>query len=173
MSESIDLRPLRVADVPAVLALQAQCYEAQFLESAEAFAAKLRAAEPLQTSWMAWRGDTALAYLVGLPLCQDSLPALNAPQLELPAQPRLLYLHDLAVAPAGRALGLARRLVAQLEARARALGLATLGLVAVQDSQAFWQRQGFELLQPAPASGLALKLASFGPQARYMERRLA
>ena len=39
------LRPLRAADVEAVLALQAQCYEAQFLESAQAFVAKLEAAE--------------------------------------------------------------------------------------------------------------------------------
>jgi GNAT superfamily N-acetyltransferase len=168
----IQLRPLRVADVPAVLALQAQCYGADFLEDAQAFEAKLHAAEPYWTSWMAWRGDEPLAYLVGLPLSHDSLPALNAPQLQLPAQASLLYLHDLAVAPAGRSLGLARRLVEHVERRASDLGLVTLGLVAVQGSQAFWQGQGFATLQPLPAA-LAAKLASFGPEARFMQRSLA
>ena len=171
MSEPVRLRPLGAADVPAVLALQAQCYEAQFLEGAPAFEAKLHAAAGFESSWMAWQGDTPLAYLVALPVCEDSLPALDAPAVVLPAAPRLLYLHDLAVAPAGRALGLGRRLVAQIEQRARVLGLMRLGLVAVQGSVPYWQRQGFaEPDVPAPA--LAAKLASFGAGACWMERRL-
>lgn len=170
MSEP-ELRPLRAADVPAVLALQAQCYEAQFLESARAFEAKLGAAAPFESSWMAWQGERPLAYLVALPVCERSLPALDAPVVNLPVVPRLLYLHDLAVAPAGRALGLGRRLVAQIETRARALGLARLGLVAVQDSVPYWRRQGFA--EPAAlAPALAEKLASFGAEARWMERAL-
>src|SRR6218665_348194 len=98
-------RPLRVADVPAVLALQAQCYEARFLERAESFAAKLERADGDRTCWMAWRAGVPepLAYLVSLTACEDSLPALDAAQLRRPAVPRFLYLHDLAVAPAGRA----------------------------------------------------------------------
>ncbi|MGN6826783.1 GNAT family N-acetyltransferase [Paucibacter sp. M5-1] len=171
MSEIV-LRPLSAADVPSVLALQAQCYGADFLEDAQAFAAKLRAAEPYRTCWMAWRGEQPLAYLVGLPLCHDSLPALNAQSLQLPAEPRLLYLHDLAVAPAGRSLGLARRLVEHLERRAGDLGLKTLGLVAVQGAETFWQRQGYASLQQLSAT-LAAKLASFGPEARFMQRSLA
>ena len=165
MKSAAQLRPLTPEDVPAVLALQAQCYGPEFLESAQAFRAKLEAAAPHRCSWMAWRGEEPLAYLV-------SLPALDAPSLSLPAVPRLLYLHDLAVAPAGRSLGLGRRLVAQVLESARALGLARLGLVAVQGSVPYWQAQGFA--EPAVlAETLARKLASFGDEARWMERMLA
>ncbi|TDP12037.1 acetyltransferase (GNAT) family protein [Roseateles asaccharophilus] len=164
-----ELRLLSAADVPAVLALQAQCYGPEFLESAQAFRAKLEASAPHRCSWMAWRGSEPLAYLVSLPVCEQSLPALDAPSVSLPAVPRLLYLHDLAVAPAGRSLGLGRRLVAQVLERAQALGLTRLGLVAVQGSVPYWQAQGFA--EPvALAEGLAQKLASFGADARWMER---
>lgn len=168
---TVDLRPLRAIEVPAVLSLQAQCYEAQFLESARAFEAKLAAAEPHQSSWIAVRGDEALAYVVALPVCSQTLPALDAPSVTLPEQPELLYLHDLAVAPAGRSLGLGRRLAEQVEQSARAMGLERIGLVAVQGSQAYWQRQGFAEVEPLPEA-LAAKLASFGEGASWMERRL-
>ncbi len=170
MSELV-LRPLQAADVPLVLALQAQCYETQFLESAQAFEAKLRFAEPYGSSWIAIQGEVALAYVVALPVCLQTLPALDAPDVTLSAQPELLYLHDLAVAPTGRSLGLGRRLAERVEQRARALGLARMGLIAVQDSLAYWQRQGFAELPSLPAV-LQAKLVSFGPQARWMERQV-
>lgn len=170
----MSLRPLRLADVPALLTVQAQCYEPGFLEGAAAFEAKLCATEALRTSWMAWRGEEPLAYLVTLPACADSLPALDAPAWAPSAAPRFLYLHDLAVAPAGRALGLGRRLLDEVEARAAALGLRQLGLVAVQGARPYWERQGFALPHqaqlPAP---IRRKLASFGAAACWMERGLA
>jgi len=164
-------REMAPADLPAVLALQAQCYGPEFLESAQAFEAKLRAAAALGTCWLASRAGQPLAYAVSLPLCPETLPALDAPQCALPAEPQLLYLHDMAVAPAGRAMGVARRLLALLEARAQALGLGRMGLVAVQGSLPYWQRHGFAPLQQLPAA-LQRKLASFGQQARYLERPL-
>jgi ribosomal protein S18 acetylase RimI-like enzyme len=172
MSE-ISLRPLTLADVPAVLDLQAQCYAYEFLESADSFSAKIAATEAQQTSWVAQdaASQQPLAYLVALPACAATLPTLNAAQLQVPEQPELLYLHDLAVAPQGRALGLGRRLVEMVEKRAAALGLRRLGLVAVQGSQPYWQGRGFEALERLPAQ-LAAKLASFGPEARFMQRAL-
>lgn len=167
----IELRPLRAADVPQVLALQAQCYAAQFLESGRSFEAKLVAAGPHRSSWIACRDEVALAYVVALPACLASLPVLDAPGIAVSAQPELLYLHDLAVAPAGRALGLGGQLVAQVAQSAQALGLQRIGLVAVQSSEAYWRRQSFEVRESLPAP-LASKLATFGADARWMERRL-
>ncbi|HEX2010925.1 MAG TPA: GNAT family N-acetyltransferase, partial [Roseateles sp.] len=137
-----------------------------------AFGSKLTAAEAFETCWMAWRGSTPLAYLVSLPACLESLPALDAPHWMPQARPRLLYLHDMAVAPEARALGLAGRLLAQAEQRAGVLGLAELALVAVQGSEPYWQRRGFATLGALPAR-LAAKLTSFGEQARFMRRQLA
>ncbi|MBV8036829.1 GNAT family N-acetyltransferase [Roseateles sp.] len=157
------------ADLDAVLALQQRCYGVDFLERREAFAAKLVATEGLECCWMACDASGPLAYAVSLPVCEATLPALDAPHCERPASPTLLYLHDMAVAPQARSLGLAARLLARLSERARALGLARLGLVAVQGSVPYWQRQGFAEPAGLPA-GLSAKLASFGAEARFLVR---
>ena len=160
---------MTLADLDAVLALQQRCYGVSLLEGREAFAAKLAATAGLDSCWMARQGDEPLAYAVSLPVCEATLPALNAPRCERSASPTLLYLHDMAVAPEARSLGLAGRLLAQLQQRARALGLAHLGLVAVQGSVPYWQRHGFAEPAHLPPA-LAAKLASFGPEARFLWR---
>jgi len=165
---TVSVRLLCLADVPKVLALQAQCYEPQLLESASAFAAKLAAAQDCRCSWIALRGEAPLAYAVALPVCLQNLPALNASHVAVSARPDLLYFHDLAVAPDGRSLGLGHGLVDRVMRSAQALGLARIGLIAVQGSRTFWQRQGFEAQDALPPS----KLASFGADAVWMERQL-
>ncbi|MFT7723691.1 MAG: GNAT family N-acetyltransferase [Roseateles sp.] len=169
----MELHAMAPADLDAVLALQRRCYGAALLERREAFAAKLAATQGQDCCWMARRpgaqGGEPLAYAVSLPACEATLPALDAPHCERPAAPTLLYLHDLAVAPEARSLGLAARLLDTLAARARAFGLRRLGLVAVQGSLRYWQRHGFA--EPAVlAPVLAAKLASFGPEARFLAR---
>jgi len=159
-------------DLDAVLALQQRCYGVGFLERREAFAAKLAVAQGLECSWMARRDGEPLAYAVSLPVCEATLPALDSPHCERPAAPVLLYLHDMAVAPEARSLGLAARLLARITERARALQLPRIGLVAVQGSVPYWQRQGF--VEPMQSSAaLANKLASFGEDARFLTRSLA
>lgn len=164
----VQLHAMAPVDLDAVLALQQRCYGVDFLERREAFAAKLAATDGLACCWIARRDDgVPLAYAVSLPVCEATLPALDAPHCERPASPSLLYLHDMAVAPEARSLGLAARLLAQLKARAQALGLPQMGLVAVQGSVPYWQRQGFA--EPAVlAPGLAAKVASFGADARFL-----
>lgn len=166
----VALRPLSAADLGALLALQSRCYGAEFLESRSSFEAKLAATEDRSTCWMAWQGDAALAYAVALPVTEQALPTLNAPLCERVASPDMLYLHDIAVSPDARSLGLAGRLLATLTERAQDLRLARLALIAVQGSVPYWERQGFE---PWPArDALAAKLASFGASAQLMQRRL-
>jgi GNAT superfamily N-acetyltransferase len=166
--ERVQLHAMTPADLDAVLALQQRCYGVDFLEHREAFEAKLAATQGLDCCWMARRDDgEPLAYAVSLPVCEATLPALDAPRCERPAAPTLLYLHDMAVAPEARSLGLAARLLARLRERAHALGLPCMGLVAVQGSVPYWQRQGFA--EPAAlAAPLAAKLASFGAEARFL-----
>ncbi|MFG6413637.1 GNAT family N-acetyltransferase [Roseateles sp. DC23W] len=167
----MDFHAMTPADLDAVLALQQRCYGVSFLECREAFAAKLAVTEGLGCCWLARRpaseGSEPLAYAVSLPVCEATLPALDAPHCERPASPTLLYLHDMAVAPEARSLGLAARLLARLADSARALGLPRMGLVAVQGSVPYWQRQGFA--EPALLTApLADKLASFGTNARFL-----
>lgn len=165
------LRPLTAVDTEVVLGLQAQCYAPHLIESARAFEAKLAATAVLETCWLAADiaadGAEPLGYVVALPVCPETFPALDAPAFEPPAAPRLLYLHDLAVAPAGRGRGLAQALLARVVERCRALALPEVALIAVQGSVPFWASLGFAevaIVEPR----LAAKLASFGAEARYM-----
>ncbi len=168
----LQLKVIDTADVPAVLALQAQCYAPQFHESADAFEAKLRATRGLHCSFLAVMGDQPVGYVVSLPVDDDQLPALDAPEWAPARAPRTLYLHDLAVSPQGRAQRLGHKLVEQVLRRARDMGLLSVALVAVQESGAYWERLGFTET-PAPlADGLRDKLQSFGPDARLMRRPL-
>ncbi len=155
------------ADLDAVGALQQRCYGVSYLESREAFAAKLDVTAGLGCCWLARDAGEPVGYAVSLPVCEATLPALHAARCERPVRPTLLYLHDMAVAPEARSLGLASRLLAQLRLSAQALALPRLGLVAVQGSVPYWQRQGFAE-PPTLPSPLAAKLATFGPDARFM-----
>ncbi|MDT8998105.1 GNAT family N-acetyltransferase [Paucibacter sp. APW11] len=170
-----ELRPLLEADLDAVLAIQSACYQPGFHESRQAFAAKLQATP--QGCWLAVGkcgsecDVEALAYVFSVAVDAGQLPALDAQQISVPRQAEWLYLHDMAVAPVARTLGVAAALLARLEQVAAAQQLSSIVLIAVQASLPFWQRQGFAELQPLTPL-LAAKLASYGPQARLLWRPL-
>ncbi|OWQ93015.1 hypothetical protein CDN99_00455 [Roseateles aquatilis] len=167
----LQLKIIDTADVPAVLALQAQCYGPEFLESAAAFEAKLQAARHLHCSFLAVQAGEPLAYVVSLPVDDGQLPALDASSVAPARAPRTLYLHDLAVSPAGRAQRLGHKLVQQVVRRAQDMGLTQVALIAVQGSREYWRRQGFQE-SDASSPAVAAKLASFGPDAHLMRRTL-
>lgn len=113
--------------------------------------------------------DAVEGYLIAYPWRYGSAPALNSLIERPPADADLIYLHDLALSPAVRGRGAAGPVLDQLVDRTRAAGLDRVALVAVNQAAPFWERHGFvdEL-----APGMAEKLASYGPDARYMIRRL-
>ena len=80
----------------------------------------------------------------------------------------MLYVHDLAVSPAGRGAGAGRRVVARAFELAARDGLRTAELIAVAGAADYWRRLGFAEAE-APAV-LAVKVATYGPQARWMTR---
>ena len=116
----------------------------------------------------ALEGPAGLAgYVISHPWNADSPPALNTLLGALPVPPQTWYIHDLALAPTARGSGAAAAIVARLAALAAARRLASMSLIAVGRSPAFWARQGF-----SPAALSAAKLASYGEAARHMVRRL-
>lgn len=164
------IRPLTADDIDTILAVQRRCYADGFLESAEAFRSKLAATA--QTCWLVSQADTAIGYLIALPVRYDTFPRLNAPTFVASPTPELLYIHDLAITPAGRALGLGGQLLEHALQAAAAQRIRRAGLIAVQDSVDYWTRRGFRLIDPVPPV-LSEKLASFGEDARYMEKVLS
>ncbi len=78
----------------------------------------------------------------------------------------MLFLHDLALAPAARGLRVGERLVAAALGAAHRDGLTEAELIAVEGAAAYWHRLGFAETAMAPT--LAAKVAGYGDAARWM-----
>ena len=161
---------LRAQDMPAVMRIQAQGYTAIVPESLASMSAKLQAAP--RTCHAAWRQGELVGYLLALPVRGLALPALDSPGCAIDPAADALYLHDLALAPAARGSGAGQALVERTLAVGAQLGLQRALLVAIQGSAPYWQRQGFDLLDPS-SPALRAKLASYGADAQLMQRPLA
>ena len=140
------LRQLALADIPEMLEVQREAYEPSLQEPASSFEEKLT---------LFSRGAVGVildgrlvAYVVTLAWRGSSVVPLSKAIGELPPEPDTLFIHDLASSPAHRGKGIARVLVERVFAIAAELNIKKFSLVAVQGSEPFWARFGF---QPAEA----------------------
>ncbi|KKB78726.1 hypothetical protein VW35_09440 [Devosia soli] len=108
-------------------------------------------------------------YVLSHPYRRGHLPALDTKLGRLPQDVDSFYIHDLALLPLARGIGAAGQIVAALTKHAQALDLPTIGLVAVNGSVPFWEKQGFAV-EDRP--DLADKLAAYEDAARYMTKPL-
>lgn len=154
---------MTAADLDGVVRVAAIAFPDHF-ESRACFAERLALCPELCFALEA--GGAVAGYLIAYPWLMGQIPPLNSLLGRLPDDRRAIYLHDLALAPEARGGGHSREAVERLVAAARAR---TLTLVAVNESQAFWRSLGFSI-DDDPA--LTSKLASYGPDARYMTRAL-
>ncbi|MCS0598882.1 GNAT family N-acetyltransferase [Massilia agri] len=165
---SCELRPMRPADLDAVLHVQAACYPVSMQEPAAIVLSRMRAAPG--SCAVAVDAEGVCGYLFAYPSRLGVVTPLDAPFA--PAlEADTLYLHDLAVAPRAHGRGLARRLVAHLLEHGRSLGLPTSSLVSVQDTAPFWAALGYREAEVACPQARAA-LAGYPGTARYMRRSL-
>lgn len=165
----VTIRPIADADLPGVLAVQRACYGDALLEPPEALASRWMHSPAL--CLVATQGAWVIGYLLS-----HAWHAWTPPKLHVPLPPdapaeadRVWFVHDMAIAPAGRGCRLGERLHAAACAAARAQGLHRSRLVAVQGADAFWHRLGY---RPASADNVqrqALR-AVYGDDAQLMER---
>ncbi|WP_237269506.1 GNAT family N-acetyltransferase [Pseudothauera hydrothermalis] len=136
------LRPLQPSDLPAVLRLQARAYPPAYHERAEVFATRLALAPG--GCWIAERGGEAAGYVIAHPWQDAQPPDLHAP-LSMSSAPQgdIAFLHDMAVCPQARGIGLAQGLFRKVRAWAICQELSAIVLVSLPDARAFWQRLGF------------------------------
>lgn len=153
-------------DVPRLLAVAEQVHAA-YPEDEAVFAERLRL-YPAGCRVFEIEGRVA-GYVISHPWRLRQPPALNSLLGALPQSPDTYYLHDLALLPAARGAGAGSAIVEALVEQARGEGLATLSLVAVNDSVAFWRRHDFAVMEE---SSLAEKLRSYDEAARFMVRAL-
>lgn len=166
----LNIRTATLSDLPCIARIQAACYKSEFLEHNIAFSSKLQQAA--HTCWLACVDRQVVGYLISLPVTPATFPPLNATTFCLNPTATMLYLHDLAVHPDYRASGAGRQLIQHAKAQARQWGFKHLTLIAVQDSSSYWQKQGFELIDPVSLD-LQHKVASFGQDAFLMQQILS
>lgn len=112
-------------------------------------------------------GERISGYVFSHPWRRGTPPPLNTLLGSLPDTPDIYYIHDIALLPLARKVGAASQIVSGLIKHAKASGYANIGLVAVNKSQGFWERQGFALTDEGD---FGEKLLSYEPDARYMIR---
>lgn len=155
------LRPLHADDLPVVLSIQRAAYGDGYQESAAVLGRKLELAP--QACFVAHFDDLAVGYVFAHPWGCAGVPALHVPLPELPAMASRGFVHDLAVVPAARGLGVAAALFARVRGWSRAAGHGGLSLVALAEAVPFWARQGFSALP-------AVLPAEYGEGACLMEQ---
>jgi GNAT superfamily N-acetyltransferase len=160
-------RPMAGADLDPVAEIAVLGFPDHF-EGRPVFANRL-ALYP-RGSFVLATGDAApLGYLVAYPWQANAAPPLNTLIAAIPDAAEVIYLHDLALHPEVRGGGHTAAIVERLAEQTKADGWPALALVAVNDAAGFWAKRGFGA---ADAPGMAEKLASYGPDARYMVRFL-
>lgn len=168
MTAEIKLRQATFDDATDYVRIETEAYRPEFLESAEAFRAKVRAFPA--GCWFATVREVPVAYLICHPWNDMKPPPLNPKAFCLPDRPTLLFLHSLTIVPRWQRRGVGNRLARHALELGTALGFSTVALVSVQNSETFWTSQGFTAVENLPQS-VAAGLKCYGQDARYMVRR--
>ena len=141
---ALAVRALYVADLPAVLTIQCAAYGAEYRESAAVLGRKLELAPG--GSWLAEVGGAAVGYVFAHPWGGVAAPPLHVPLDALPVRAERGFIHDLAVLPGARGLGVAAMLFSRVREWSGAASHRDIRLVALVDAVPFWKRHGFSAL---------------------------
>ena len=165
--EALGWRPMTTDDLDAVADLAVLGFPHHF-EGRPCFENRL-ALFPRGCFVLAEADGPPHGYLVAYPWRADAAPTLNTLIAAIPDDASVFYLHDIALHPDARGADRSRAIVERLADQARADGWPGIALVAVNSAVGFWARHGFKVRD---TPNMAAKLASYGPDARYMVRRL-
>ncbi|WP_051534485.1 GNAT family N-acetyltransferase [Deefgea rivuli] len=160
---TILIRHQTTNDIHAILAVQSLCYPANLIESAATLQRKQQLSP--DTSWLIEIEGQVMGYLFCHPWHGETPPALKKELEQIPALTDRFYIHDLAIAPAGRGKKLAEQLLQHALNWARQAHFSQAMLVAVLGADAFWKKHQFTALTTSPSS-------SYGEDAVCMLRAL-
>ncbi len=160
-------RPMEAADLERVMAI-ADVVHPDYPEDRAVFAERLALYPEGCAMAETEAGDDCIGYIVMHPGRLGAPPPLDAPLGGLPDAPDCLYLHDVALLPAARGLGLGAAALERMNALAAQQGFRWLALTSTPGARAFWDAQGFLPHDGGP--GLEAKLASYGGGMTYMTK---
>ncbi len=121
------------------------------------------------TCFVACDGRNVRGYAIAYAWRDNDIPKLDTLFERLPSDSTVLFVHDVALLPSARGLGLVEELLKLLSAAARKLDLSEMTLAAVYGSETAWFRHGFRRVEPSPR--LAEQMAGYG-SAVFMRRAL-
>lgn len=163
-------RAMETADLDRVMAI-AEVVHPDYPEDRTVFAERL-ALYPdgcaMAEAFGAEAAGPCIGYIVMHPGRLGVPPPLDSPLGALPEVPDCLYLHDVALLPAARGLGLGVAALERMNALAARQGFRWLALTSTPGARAFWDAQGFR--PHDGGAGLAAKLASYGGGMTYMTK---
>ncbi|WP_137679899.1 GNAT family N-acetyltransferase [Aurantiacibacter suaedae] len=166
-SRTVAIDALRLPDLPAALAIQAEAYPPFLREGESAFASRIA----LSASYClaARREGQLLGYLLAHGWRRQSPPAVGA-ILHDGEPSEVLFLHDLSVSASGRGLAIGRKLAERALALAAQDGLRRAELIAVEGAARYWSKLGF-VAEPV-SRALAEKVRGYGEAACWMTRAI-
>nr|WP_038000555.1 GNAT family N-acetyltransferase [Thauera linaloolentis] len=153
---------MRMDDLDAVMRIQREAYGDAYQESADVLGRKLSLAP--EGCWFAERGGEGLGYVFAHPWSAGA-PCLHAQIENLPPRADHGFLHDLAVSPRARGLGVGRGLFGKVRSWSERAGHQALALVALADAVAYWRGLGFaaEPLALPDGYGAGAVFMRYGP----------
>lgn len=164
---AVTVDALRLSDLPAALAIQAEAYPEFLREGEHAFRSRITL---IRSYCLAARCyGQLLGYLLAHGWRRRSPPPIGA-ILDDSVPSEVLFLHDLSVASTGRGLAIGRQLVEQAFALAAEDGLHRAELIAVEGAAAYWSKLGF-VTEPV-SRDLQEKVRGYGNSACWMARAL-
>jgi ribosomal protein S18 acetylase RimI-like enzyme len=136
-----DVRTLEADDLDEVLTVQASCYREDLLESRECFIQKILISP--SGCLGAFVARRLAAYVFTHPWQEGAPVHLDSRSLSSPLRIDCIYIPDMGVIPRARGHGIVDALLRGVQTTADARSLDLFALVAVQNSEAFWERRGF------------------------------
>ena len=136
-----DFVTIGAKEIAGVLKVQERAYESFYQESVESFLSKIEFSP--KTCYGVLDGDRLIGYGISFPWLGSAVVELNSSLNPVDENPNVLYIHDIAVEPEYRGLGIAKELLRLMAVNATLLGLNSVVLVAVAGSSTYWLRQGF------------------------------
>jgi GNAT superfamily N-acetyltransferase len=141
-AEAVQIRRAGTGDLPSIMRLQQRSYVASLQEPASLFARILGAAP--DTCLAAEEEGAMAGYLLVHPI-PDGFEDFGKGPPSLSGLETTLYLHDMCVDPLHRNKGVGRLMFDVLSAGLRSRRFTKITAIAVQDSERFWKKRGFEI----------------------------
>ena len=138
----VNIRSMTEDDLNVVMDIQFSAYYPSFQE--ERFVFEDRLSTFPDGCWIAEVAGNPAGYLFSHPCQLNTPPKLNSAIEGLPEEPDCYFIHDVAVNPHFRGMGIGRSLTNKAKQLAGEHNFKVMALISVQNSEKFWNKMGFK-----------------------------